>query len=387
MSLSSRLKRMIRRIYIMQQRRLRGVDLHAALFTSYGGETYSDNPRAVSEALHRAAPDWKITWVLDYEKRREHIPIPDYVHVIKVQDKKAFFRAVATCGTWVTNFGFPDIPKAKEQFFVQTWHGDRAFKKILYDSPFASAALTVPEAEEGFCDLAVAGSDYGEKQYRSAFRYRGKILKVGTPRDDALVFPSEERAAALRRYLGLEDHCRYLLYAPTLRRKNQNEYSAQSVGEIDLERVLDVLRQRDGQEWKCLLRGHPAVRGLTGVEQSSRFIDASGYEDMTDLLLAADMLITDYSSCAGDFALLRRPIVLYQQDLEAYMATDRNFYFDMKDSPYFIARSQEELETVIAALTEESARENCEEILRFYGTHECGHASEELVRIILERNP
>ena len=386
MSFSSHLKRILRRSYIAQQRMIHGVDLHAALFTSYGGETYSDNPRAVSEALHRAAPDWKIYWVLDFEKHKQHLPIPDYVRVIKLQDKRAFFRAVATCGTWVTNFCFPDIPKGNKQFFIQTWHGDRAFKKILYDSPFADGSMSVPEAIDGFCDLAVAGSDYGEMQYRSAFHYRGKILKLGTPRNDALVSGSKERAAEVRRYLGLQDNCRYLLYAPTLRRKNQYAYSAQPVGEIDLDRILDVLQKRDGLEWKCLLRGHPAVRGLTGVEQSSRFIDVSGYDDMTDLLLSADMLITDYSSCAGDFALLHRPIILYQQDREVYMATDRNFYFDMKDSPYRIAESQAELEAIAAAFTEEEAWENCDAILRFYTTTECGHASEELARIILNRD-
>ena len=107
---------------------------------------------------------------------------------------------------------------------------------------------------------------------------------------------------------------------------------------------------------------------------------------MTDLLLSADMLITDYSSCAGDFALLHRPIILYQQDREAYMATDRNFYFDMKDSPYRIAESQAELEAIAAAFTEEEAWENCDAILRFYTTTECGHASEELARIILNRD-
>ena len=82
------------------------------------------------------------------------------------------------------------------------------------------------------------------------------------------------------------------------------------------------------------------------------------------------------------FALLRRPLVLYQADRQEYLEKDRTFYFDIDESPYFVAQNQEQLEQIIAGMTAEKAAENCEEILKFYGDCETGHAAEAVAKII-----
>jgi CDP-glycerol glycerophosphotransferase len=285
----------------------------------------------------------------------------------------------------VENFGFGDIPKKKDQYYIQTWHGDRAFKKVLYDSTFGDGSLFLPESVRGFCDLCVAGSDYGEKQYRSAFHYNGEILKVGTPRDDILLHVNDELVLRIKRYIGLEDNTKYLLYAPTLRRENQNNRQKQSIQGIDILVTLSTFEKQYGGSWKCLLRAHPGVTGLKGSgTEDKRIIDVSNYPDMTDLMIAADALITDYSSCAGDFALLRRPIFLFQDDIEEYLKNDRTFYFEMEKSPYLIAHSQDELITIINSITLEEAAINCDKILEFYGTHESGDAAVTVARRIID---
>jgi CDP-glycerol glycerophosphotransferase len=105
---------------------------------------------------------------------------------------------------------------------------------------------------------------------------------------------------------------------------------------------------------------------------------------MADLLLVSDALITDFSSSAGDYALLNRPLILFQSDYDEYVEKDRGFYFDMNDSPYFIAKNQEELEVIIAKLTEDKVKENCKEILDFYGTCETGKSSEVIANRIID---
>ena len=105
---------------------------------------------------------------------------------------------------------------------------------------------------------------------------------------------------------------------------------------------------------------------------------------MADLLLIADCLITDYSSCAGDFALMRRPLFLFQDDIEQYKAGDREFYFDMDTSPYLRARSQEELERLIEGTDADAAAQNCDRILEFYKTTESGRAAEETAKRIAD---
>ena len=54
----------------------------------------------------------------------------------------------------------------------------------------------------------------------------------------------------------------------------------------------------------------------------------SDYPDVRDLYLAADMLITDYSSTMFDFAVTGKPLLFFTYDLAHYRDTLRGFYFD-----------------------------------------------------------
>ncbi len=129
------------------------------------------------------------------------------------------------------------------------------------------------------------------------------------------------------------------------------------------------------------MRAHPGMSKLTGYGESERIIQVSDYEDMADLLLISDMLITDYSSSAGDFILKYKPVILYQSDREEYNEDDRQFYFNVDDSPYMIAKNQNELNEWISKINDEGAENNCKKILEFYEANESGEAS----RIVAER--
>lgn len=365
--------------YIRMVRALKGVE-KKVVFTSFGGATYSDNPRAVSEALHEIMPDAKIIWLFNDPQKKKQI-VPQYVQCVNRNDFAQSYSQLATAAVYVTNFSFSHFPKSKKQLMIQTWHGDKAFKKVLYDSPFASGDDHVAEAKPGFCDYAVAGSEYGKNQYRSAFRYTGTVLMEGTPRNDRLIVADEKQISSIRDQLGVADDVKIMLYAPTLRRAAAGK-SEQQIQDVDIPALLTLLEKRDNSKWICLLRAHPAVKGLCGAADDSRIKDASSHEDMADLLLVADMLITDYSSCAGDFALRGRPVVLFQPDRKEYLEKDRTFYFDIEDSPYFVAENQKELEDILQNMTEEKARENCKAILQFYGDKETGRASECVAQII-----
>lgn len=360
--------------------RLGGIRKDTVTFMSFGGQSYSCNPRAVSEALHRLDEKVRIQWL---SSKPESTEFPDYVEVVDRRSNLAFLKALATTAVLVDNSRLPMIPKGKGQMFIQLWHGDKAFKKVLYDSDFVVHKAAVPESVKGYCDLAVAGSDYGVRQFRSAFQYEGRILTKGTPRNDCLVHPDPEQVARMKREIGARPDTRVLLYAPTLRREYTKNGQKQVIQEIDFARTLAKLTETTGEKWICAVRAHPSMKGLTGFDPSAGILDLSRYPDMTDLLLAVDMLITDYSSCAGDFAVTGRPVLLYQPDIEAYLEKDRTFYFEMSDSPYMIAQNQEELEALIAGLTPEKARENDRAILAFYGDCETGHAAEAVAEEIL----
>lgn len=366
--------------YVRTVRLFAGVDKKKVLFTSFSGKSYSDNSKAVSEALHELAPDAKIVWLTNDPQNKKGC-FPDYVRLADAREQFAAYKELATAAVHLTNFNLVTVPKSKKQLFIQTWHGDKAFKKVLHDSTFFSDKVLAEEVS-GYCDLAVAGSEYGERQYRSAFRYTGKVLLEGTPRNDALVAADPRQMAAIRQQLQLEDDVKLLMYAPTLRRQANKNKEKQQIRDLDISATLTALEKQDGCKWMCLLRAHPAMVGLSGAGEDSRILDVSSYEDMADLLLIADMLITDYSSCAGDFALLGRPLVLFQADRQEYLEKDRTFYFDIGESPYFVAEDQAQLEKIISEMTPEKAAQNCKEVLAFYGDKETGHASQTVAGII-----
>ena len=206
------------------------------LFESFRGRSYSDNPRAVSEALHGVAPEIGIVWVLNGEDK--YGIVPPYVKTIR-RDSAEYKREFITAAAYVTNEVMEaQFPKRrKKQLFVQTWHGDRAFKKILYDV-WVDRKRPEPVYDEFLTDFSLAGSEYGTMQYRSAFHYSGEIVAEGTPRNDCLIHPDASRVRTVRDRLGLKENRHVLLYAPTMRKENQREGTDQPIQGLDLKKTL-----------------------------------------------------------------------------------------------------------------------------------------------------
>ena len=220
------------RAWMRAQHRLRGVRPKTVLFTSFKGRSYSDSPRFISEALHALRPDIEILWQLS-----DPAAAPDYVRTVKPRSLAAL-TAFATARCFVDNFNRPIyMLKFPDQLYVQTWHGDRGFKKVLFDM---NDGLDYPDGAQ--MDLAVSGSRFGTEVYRTAFRYSGAVLQTGMPRNDALVRRDLSRGEAARRALNLPEGARVMLYAPTFR--DATAGAALQAG-FDLPRALETLAVPD----------------------------------------------------------------------------------------------------------------------------------------------
>ena len=365
------------RLVVQWARRLLPIDRNKVFFVCFKGRAYGDNPRCISERLHELRPETDIVWMfrsdMDPEQRAE---VPDYVRSYNVRTRKAWVE-LATARVWVDNFtksealrGFPK----DRQFYIQTWHGDRAIKKICFDAFPGDYRL------EQDASLVLTGSDFGQKLYRTAFRYQGEYLNMGAPRNDILVRNDPAEAAAVHKKLGVADGVKLLLYAPTYR---ENDEVLPKRAQMDLERVLNLL-ERDGERWLCLYRAHYQSKGIDLEAVQDRLVDMTRYTNMSELLLVADMLLTDYSSSAMDYCLLDRPVFMYMADLEEYMAS-RPCYYDPHEAPLLIAHNQEELEKLILETDAEKARENCRAIREWYGIHETGQATDAVCRYIIDK--
>lgn len=366
------------RLIIKAARLVKGIDRNKVVFRCFQGRSYGDNPRAISERLHELRPETDIVWLYMGSCAKEmKAALPDYVRAVNLQARQSLVE-MATARVWVDNFTknklLKGFPKGR-QFYIQTWHGDRPIKKICYDA-FPGDYYRL----EQDADLVLTGSDFGQKVFRTAFRYDGEYLNDGAPRNDILVRNDPAEAEAVRKKLGIPSGTKLLLYAPTYR---DNSDVVPRSAQMDLKRVLDLLEER-GEKWLCLYRAHYLSKGFEGEMDPARMVDVSAYESMSELLLIADMLLTDYSSCATDYCLLDRPMFMYMADFEEYLS-NRDCYYDPHDTPLPVADDQAELERLIRETDADAARRTCQAIRAYYGIRETGHATDAVCRYIIDR--
>ena len=346
-----------------------GVKPNRIYFSSFKGRGYTDSPARICEALHALRPDLELVWQM---KRREDAP--GYVRVVRPRTPAALW-AISTARCLVDNMNRQQyMVKFPDQLYVQTWHGDRGFKKMLFDM---DDGQTFPDGKQ--IDLAVSGSDFGTKNYRTAFRYPGEVMQLGIPRNDALVAPDPKKIADVRRRLGLPEGVKVLLYVPTFRAELAGHGPPAG---FDIGRALDRLRESTGSEWLCLTRAHSQNLRVSGA-QDQRVRDVTDWPETNELLLCADMLISDYSSTAGDYVLLDRPVLLYQGDYDRFVGGEREMYFDLRSCPYVRAESEEELYRLLGDI--DALIPSCAEVRRFYGVTETGHSTQAVAAWILEK--
>lgn len=343
-----------------------------AFFSSYHGLRYACNPRFISEKLHEMAPDMEIVWCF---KNPESInDFPPYARCVK-KGSFAEVRELFTSKFCILNAGIILPNKRKGQFFIDTWHGDRAFKNV---GQSADGKTSLADSYR-INDLVLSGSDYADMVYHEAMKFEGEILHCGSPRNDVFFDNFDVRLKKVRDALSLGNFDGVITFAPTFRGV------CDGVQELDFPALLDQLEVKTGKRWCVLNRQHYKVKVSESWNKDPRIVNASSYPEMQDILLASDVVVSDYSSLVGDYVLLGRPTFLYVPDLEEYK-TGRGLYFDIEKSPFWYSTTESDLFEKILTVDAEAAKQNCKDILNFYG-HVCekGNASEQVCNWILSR--
>ena len=321
------------------------VNRKKVVFSSYYGRGYSDNPKAICEALR--GKGLKLVWLVKNKKEAATLP-PDVVPCLYDSPKRVF--ALATAGVWVDNCRKYDRFKKKNQYYLQTWHGF-PLKRIEKDAGealgtnYAKGALR----DSAKIDLLLSNSTFCTQTFRRCFWYGGEIAEYGSPRNDVFFCGNSATKKKVWKSLGLEEEKNLVLYAPTFRVDHSVDAYC-----LDAKTLADACEKRFGGSWAVLIRLHPNV-----AEQSKELfaydgdhiVDATMYPDMQELLVAADMLITDYSSSMFDYALSGKPCLRFAPDLELYRK-DRNFYFSQDEMPFPVAEDNETLGHCVEAFDE-----------------------------------
>lgn len=345
------------------------------VFVSFGGTQYSDNPKAVSEYLHIKYPEINQVFLVNNVKEFRKL-VPSYIICKKnTYFKNFYYLNIARVVVDNDSLAYANqkyFMKSEEQLFIETWHGDRGFKNCFkalgknnYNYKFV--------AESKKIDYYLTGSEYAENNARRMFNFNGDFLKIGCPRND--IFFENKNDDVVRKKLNIDKNTKILLYAPTYRSYTENEEK------IDFEKVIEVLEKKTKCKWVLVYRTHHH----SNFVRNNKYIDGrSLFNDMSDILPFVDLLITDYSSCAGDFALSGKGVVLYLSDYENYNKFDYGIGFDINESPYLTAKNNEELLSILKSYSDEDFSNNSKEILKFYGCYENGSASQKLCDIIYD---
>lgn len=347
---------------------------------AYNFKQYGCNPRYLTDYLLEHHTDFEIYWV--FRRGVDVSQVDPRVKVVRFRTW-AYLKLMATAEFFVTNSRTEPYRiywhKRPEQKYLMLWHGGVALKQIERDveSKLGFSYVHKAKVDSRVADLMISGCRMHTELIRSAFWYDGEVLERGIPRND--IFFHHERHAEFRRRVestyGISPDSRIVLYAPTFRRNMSLEPYR-----IDWSRVLPALRRMLRTEnVSVIVRMHPNFIGKADTSSLVAYdnvVDGTLYHDMQELLIASDMLITDYSSSMFDFTMQRRPCLLYATDVADY---DRGYYFDFRDLPFPLAESEDAL----LKLIEEFDMEGYAESLDNFFTHrvglvEDGHAAEAL---------
>lgn len=242
---------------------------------------------------------------------------------------------------------------------LQVWHASGAFKTMGFSRSGKPGGPIKGSKTHKNYTAAVVSSEQVRANYAEAFGISvNKIHATGVPRTD-IFFDTEHvahTAARVRSQLQIPADKKFLLFAPTFRGNGQlTAHYPQDW--VQWEQLADAL----GNEYVIGFKAHPFVKDIpTHVSSDPRFRDLSSRRDANQLLMATDVLVTDYSSIIFDFALLGRPTVFFCPDLSEYVA-DRDFYYPYEHYTYGpVAQTTGEL---IAAVS--TARGNTDELKEF----------------------
>lgn len=281
-------------------------DNHLILFVSYGGRYYNDSPMYIYEQMLKDSryKGYKLVWA--FVKPEEHPDIPNKVKI----DTLTYYMIALKARCWITNvvvergLNF----KPKHVFYFYTTHVTLP-KLTGYD---AAGKLEVAKRFRYKFDLSCAQSEYEKRlQYSMYGLKHSQVMVCGYPKNDRLANVAIEEYKKLRAIIGIPEDKKAILYAPTFRGNIDDD----AVCPID----FNVWKEKLGDDFIILFRAHPVVASRINMEPYKPFLlDVSSYPDNVDLMIAADVLISDYSGIFFEFGVQDKPMYCFAYDYEEY---------------------------------------------------------------------
>ncbi|MGP4045569.1 bifunctional glycosyltransferase/CDP-glycerol:glycerophosphate glycerophosphotransferase [Streptomyces sp. 2A115] len=363
----------------------RPLDPRLAVYSATHHQGVSGDPAAIHAKALELAPHIHGVWVVR-QNAVDSLP-PGIDHV--TPGSRRYYAVMARATYWVNNVNWSGaLVKRPGSIHVHTHQGTplKYMAADLLDKPGARHGFSVPRMlrRADRWDYSLVANRHSELVWDRAYPCRFTSLRTGSPRNDVLVNAEPGDGEAVRARLGIPAGHTVVLYAPTRREYRRGGH----VDRVDLARLAEDL----GADHTLVVRLHPSLAtgtarglGLADLHQRGLLVDATDEPHVEDLMLASDVLVTDYSALMFDYANLDRPIVIHADDWSAYRAA-RGAYFDITATPPgHVTRSDEELAKVLVSGTCRDAEST--RLRRAFRERFCeyddGRAAERVVRQVL----
>ena len=330
------------------------------LFNSYAGRKFDDSPKAIYEVMRKDKrfSGYKLVWAF-------HQP-DKYEATTKIKtDGLKYFTTALKARVWVTNSSVERGLNftGKNTFYFNTWHGT-PMKKM--GSDIDSSNTSFGSKGENHFDIMMSQGRFETEIFSRAFKIpEERFLESGLPRNDILANYTEDYRKNIRAKLGISDDKMVILYAPTFR-----EYEKDENNGVVMAPPLSLDKWKENlSDSVLLMRAHYEVSKVMNIQENESVRNMTSYSDINDLYIAADVLISDYSSVFFDYSITGKPMLHFTYDYDKY-SSKRGMYFDIRE---YIdgATTEDELIEMIKSLDYEKASERTvafrDRFINFYG--------------------
>ncbi len=341
------------------------VDDKLIIFTAFNGKAYTCSPRAIYEQIIKddKYKDYKFVWAFKNVEEHKYLENNKNTKVI-LYGKKEYEKYLAKAKYWITNYRiFDHIYPKKNQVYLQCWHGT-PLKRLGYDLEVSENVMnSIKEIRYKYRTDAkrfkyiLSPSKFATEKFTTAWNLKelnkeNAVIEEGYPRNDSLFNFTDETVANIKHSLNIENigNKKIILYAPTWR---DNQHTSGVGYTYKTEVDFDYLKKELENDYIILFRAHYLVANSFDFEKYKGFVyDVSNYENINDLYIISDILITDYSSVFFDYANLKKPMIFYMYDLEQYRDNLRGFYIGLDVLPGKIVEKENDLVKEIKNVTQ-----------------------------------
>lgn len=331
------------------------------LFNSFAGRRYDDSPKAIYDFMKNDPrfKDYRLVWTFHQPEKYD---APDKIKT----DGLKYFKTAIAARVWVTNSSVERGLNftGKNTLYFNTWHGT-PMKKMGTD--IAEGNTSFGKKGGSHFDVMMSQGRFETDVFSRSFGVaKENFLEVGLPRNDVLANYTDEMRQEIQDRLGIKPGQTVILYAPTFREYEKDEnLGVVMAPPMDLKKWEREL----GDKYVLLMRAHYEVSKIMQIEENEFVRNMTNYPNLNDLYIAADLLISDYSSVFFDYSITGKPMLHFCYDYEKYNSK-RGMYFDIREKVNGGSTEDQVIELIKGLDVEEESKKTAafrNQYVNFYG--------------------